>query len=469
MMGASDVHRPRFHLLPPSGWMNDPNGVVHWRGRYHVFYQHNPLASRWAPPQWAHAVSDDLVRWDHLPIALTPDMPPADEGGCWSGCFVDDDGTPTILYTGVRDGVQTTCVATGSDDLVRWRKWPGNPAARVPTELADHTLEAYRDPFVWREGERWYAVVGTSTGGVGQALLYRSDDLRAWTYLHPFVPAHLDPVCDDTGQIWECPNFFALGEEHVLLVSRWQRTELTYPNALIGAYREHRLEPARRQRLDWGYRCFYAPLTLVDDHGRRLMWGWLQEQRDVDRANGSWAGVMSLPRMLTLEAGVLRQRFVPELEALRVGPPVRLDDVALRDRRAIDVRGRALELRVTLERGDSAMAGLRFQHSETEYTDVLVAWNTGRLIVDTRYARGPHGARYAVDTVPLIEPGEKLERTTLHLMVDHSVLELIADDRHALTTRVYPEGPPVDRVDLIAIGGEARLASLEAWELSDRA
>jgi beta-fructofuranosidase len=461
-----DPHRPRFHLLPPSGWMNDPNGVVQWRGRYHVFYQHNPVAPRWAPPHWAHAVSDDLVHWEHLPVAITPDMPPADEGGCWSGCFVDDGGTPTILYTGVRDGVQATSVATGSDDLVRWRKWPDNPVAGVPTSLVDHTLEAYRDPFAWREDGRWYALVGTSVGGVGQALLYRSDDLRTWTYLHPFVSAHADPVCDDTGQIWECPNFFALGDEHLLLVSRWQRTELTYPNALIGSYRDHRFEPARRQRLDWGYRCFYAPLTLIDDAGRRLVWGWLQEQRCVERADATWAGVMSLPRELTMEAGVLRQRFVPELERLRRGPPVHLSDVSVRDRHAVEVPGRALEVRATLERGASAMAGIRLRHSESEHTDVLIAWSTGRLMVDTRHAKGPHGADYAVDTARLTEPGAALERITLHLILDHSVLELIADDRHALSTRLYPVGEPLDGVEVRAIGGAARVASLEAWILA---
>lgn len=466
MSSLPDRHRPRFHLLPPSGWMNDPNGVVHWRGRYHVFYQHNPLAPRWAPPHWAHAVSDDLVHWEHLPVAITPNMPPADDGGCWSGCLVDDDGTPTILYTGVRDGVQSISVATGSDDLVRWRKWPGNPVASVPASLADHTLEAFRDPFAWREGRYWYALVGVSIGGAGQALLYRSDDLRTWTYLHPFVPANTEPVCHDTGQIWECPNFFALGEERVLVVSRWQRTELTYPIALIGAYRGHRFEPSLSQRLDWGYRCLYAPLTLVDEQDRRIMWGWLQEQRHVERANGSWAGVMSLPRVLTMEGGAVRQRFAPELAGLRHGSPARLVDVAVRERRAIDVRGRALELRFTLERGASAMAGVRLRHSETDFTDVLVAWHSGRLVVDTRHAKGPHGADYAVDTATLVEPGETLERTTVHLMFDHSVLELIVDDRHALSTRVYPEGPPVDIVDLVAIGGEARCVTLEAWELS---
>ena len=462
----SDDHRPRFHLLPPTGWMNDPNGVVQWRGRYHVFYQHNPLAPSWAPPHWAHAVSDDLVRWEHLPVALTPDMPPADEGGCWSGCLVDHDGTPTILYTGVRDGVQATSVATGSDDLVHWRKWPDNPVARFPDVLDDHTLEAYRDPFAWREDGRWYALVGTSLGGVGQVLLYRSDDLRTWTYLHPFVPAHADPVCSDTGQIWECPNFFPLGDEHVLLVARWQRTELTYPNALIGAYRGQRFEPARRQRIDWGYRCFYAPLTLVDDTGRRMMWGWLQEQRTVAPGDGAWAGAMSLPRILTMEEGVLRQRFAPELEAVRGGAAVRSEGVSVRGRHALDIGGRALELRIVLERGSSAVAGVRLHHSETEHTDVFVSWRTGRLIVDTRLAKGPRSADYAVDTAELTAPGETLERTALHIVLDHSVLEVIADDRHALTTRVYPEGPPADRVELVATGGEAMAARIEGWPLT---
>jgi beta-fructofuranosidase len=460
-----DRHRPRIHLMPPSGWMNDPNGVVQWRGRYHVFYQHNPVAPRWAPPNWAHAVSDDLVHWEHLPVALTPDMPPADEDGCWSGCLVDDHGAPTILYTGVRAGEQAVSLATGSDDLVRWRKSPHNPVARFDAVLPDRTLEAFRDPYAWHEDGAWYALIGTSLGGAGQVLLYRSDDLRSWTYLHPFVPAHADPICDDSGQIWECPNFFALGDQHVLIVSRWQRAELTYPNAFLGAYRDRRFEPASRQRLEAGFRCFYAPLTLEDDRGRRLMWGWLQEQRDVERANGSWAGVMSLPRVLTAEEGSLRQRFAPELAALRGGTVTHMEGVAVRTRRELEVGGPTIEVRVTLERGSSDVAGVRLRHSATEHTDVVVAWRTGRLIVDTRRAKGPHGADYAVDTTRLARPGETLERATLHLVLDHSVLELIVDDEHALTTRVYPEGMPDDRIELIAAGGEAIASRLEAWGL----
>jgi len=461
---TDDRHRPRYHLLPPTGWMNDPNGVAQWQGRYHVFYQHNPLAPRWAPPHWGHAVSDDLVHWQHLPLALTPDMPPEDDGGCWSGSLVDDGGVPTILYTGARGEEQTTCVATGSADLRDWRKHSGNPLARVPAALRGHTLEAFRDPFVWREDGAWYALIGSSVGGVGQVLLYGSRDLRSWQYLHPFVPEHADGVCDDTGQIWECPNFFSLGDRHVLMVSRWQGTALTYPNALIGSYADRRFHPSRRERLDWGYRCYYAPLSLLDDRGRRLMWGWLQEQRNVERANGSWAGVASLPRALTLEDGVVRQRFVPELEALRV-EGMRLEDAAVAGVRELDLSGPALELRLTLTRGAAASSGLRLRHSASEYTDVTVAWESGRLMVDTRQAKGAHATDYAVDTAPLAGDGATLQRVGLHVYLDHSVLELIADERQALSTRVYPSGPELHAVELVADGGVGHVERLEGWRL----
>ena len=83
---ATDRQRSAYHLQAPSGWMNDPNGVMYWQGQYHMFYQYNPHAARWGPPYWGHAVSDDMVHWRDLPPALTPEMEPADDGGCWSGC-----------------------------------------------------------------------------------------------------------------------------------------------------------------------------------------------------------------------------------------------------------------------------------------------------------------------------------------------------------------------------------------------
>src|SRR5919199_225960 len=102
---AGDRHRPLYHFLPPSNWMNDPNGLIQWDGQYHLFYQYNPHGPLWGDIHWGHAVSPDLVHWTDLPIALAPDAP-YDRDGVFSGCAVDHDGVPTIIYTGVRGTAQ---------------------------------------------------------------------------------------------------------------------------------------------------------------------------------------------------------------------------------------------------------------------------------------------------------------------------------------------------------------------------
>jgi beta-fructofuranosidase len=391
-------------------------------------------------------------------------MSPIDVDGCWSGCLVDDGGTPTILYSSARDGEQVTCLATGSADLTRWTKHPDNPVMRPPRALRGRTMEAFRDPWVWREDDAWYALVGTSIGGLGQVLLHRSDDLRTWTYLHPFVPAFDEPICDDTGQVWECPGFFPLGDEHVLLVSRFQWAAGTHAFAFTGRYRDRRFEPHRRHRLDWGHRAFFAPLTTLDDTGRRLMWGWLPEQRDALRAQAAWAGVASLPRELKLEAGALLQRFVPELSTLRVSGTT-VEHVDVRGERSLGVDVPTLEVRCTIVRGTASSAGIRLHHAAGQHTDVVVSWSSGRLLVDGRWSKGPYGNAYAFDAAPLADGPEPLDRVTLHLYLDHSVLEVIANDRWAVTARCYPYGPPEHDVSLIAIEGDAHFDRVEAWRL----
>src|ERR1051325_4638830 len=154
----TDPHRPRYHFLPPSNWMNDPNGLIQWRGRYHMFYQYNPYAAVWGNISWGHAVSDDLVHWEDLPVALTPDADGVDANGCYSGIAVDNNGVPTIVYTGVRGPNELACIATGDDELISWQKYPGNPVIQSTPPGID--LVAYRDHSVWREDGMWYQVVG---------------------------------------------------------------------------------------------------------------------------------------------------------------------------------------------------------------------------------------------------------------------------------------------------------------------
>src|SRR3989442_1456985 len=220
---AADPLRPQYHLLPARNWMNDPNGPIHWNGRYHMFFQYNPNAAVWSDMHWAHAVSEDMIHWRHLPIALAPTPGWEDADGCFTGSAVNDRGPATILYTGVktaapeqatlRDGVhnfrEVQCLATSSDpQLLTWTKW-NQPVLQPPK---DPRLAGFRDPFLWSEGENWFLGVGSGLFKQGgRVLLYRSKDLRQWEYLHPLASGKwteresVNPV--DSGEMWECPRF----------------------------------------------------------------------------------------------------------------------------------------------------------------------------------------------------------------------------------------------------------------------
>ena len=156
-----------------------------------------------------------MRRLAHKP---TPGAP--DEYGVFSGCAVDADGVPTVVYTGVRTPpglgrIERPCLATSTDDdLVDWRKYPGNPVIEAPPPGFD--LLGFRDHGIWREDGTWYQVIGSGIRDVGgTAFLYRSPDLVRWEYVHPICVGDRT----ETGDMWECPDLFQLGDQHVLMVS----------------------------------------------------------------------------------------------------------------------------------------------------------------------------------------------------------------------------------------------------------
>ncbi len=470
---AADAHRPRYHFLPPANWMNDPNGLIQWRGRYHLFYQHNPFGPLWGNMHWGHAVSDDLVHWTHLPLALAPTPGSPDEDGCFSGCAVVDGGVPTLVYTGVRGRDQLPCLATSDDDDLRtWHKDPRNPV--IPARPPGLDLVGFRDHAVWREDGVWYQLIGSGIAGVGgAALLYRSPDLRDWEYLGPLLVGDQDRTEPfHTGIMWECPDFFPLGEKHVLVVSAWDSTRehrLHHAAYMIGTYRDHRFVPETEGILDTGGH-FYAPQTLLDDRGRRLMWGWLWEGRD-NRAleEAGWAGVMSLPRVLSLrDDGALGIEPVPELALLR-GAEHRLEEVALAADAEVPVagvHGDCLEIVAEIAPGGASVAGLTVRRSPdgAEETAIVYDCRSGRLTLDCERSslsvavdRPVHGA-----ALPLA-PGEPLR---LHLFLDRSVVEVFANGRARITDRIYPTRADSRGVRAFARGGRATLTAFNAWAMA---
>ena len=158
---AADPYRPAYHYLAPANWMNDPNGTIYWKGRYHVFYQYNPDGAYWGNIHWGHASSEDLVHWEDHPIALRPAADGPDREGCWSGtAFVNREGLPTFIYHGVPDGI---CIATSVDDMLeKWEKHPANPVIPEPQEGAEYQIRGA--PCAWVEDDTYYGITGRTYG-----------------------------------------------------------------------------------------------------------------------------------------------------------------------------------------------------------------------------------------------------------------------------------------------------------------
>ncbi len=363
-----DPQRPEYHFLPPRGWMNDPNGLIHINGKYHLFYQFNPYGANMGIKHWGHARSSDLVHWEHLPIAIFPDQP-YDEGGVYSGCMVNDNGLATAFYTGI-SAQPGQCIAT-STDMIEWKKYEGNPVIATPP--AGVNWGDFRDPYVWRQGDEWLMAVGASFRSIrrGTVLLYRSHDLREWEYMGPLFtgpPAR-------RGIMFECPSFFPLGDKWILIISPLNLTSLK-SNYYVGTFRDGRFEPECCEDLDLGG-CLYAPQVFKDDLGRWIMFGWLLENRVFYKRHG-WQGVQTLPRVITLGEDN-RLRFAPadEVSSLRgqafnfngltvgSGPPEILDGL----------EGDSLEIRARIEPGTSREFGIIVRRSPNGLEQTRISYN----------------------------------------------------------------------------------------------
>lgn len=430
---AADPLRPQFHLLPKYGWMNDPNAPTFWRGKYHMFYQYNPGAAVWGDMHWGHAVSADMVHWEHLPVALAPTAASYDADGCFTGSFVNDTaldgGTATIVYTGVqavsdpsqatlRDGThnyrEVQALATTKDPMLRW--WERLPAPVIVVPPPDMNVSGFRDPSVWREGDFFYMTVGSGIRNQGgMVLLYRSPAkgpgaLREWEYLHPLAQGEWngkdtrDAV--DSGEMWECPELFRVGRWHVLIYSSerrvfWQTGALDEKTMLF--------KKAHEGVLDGGN--FYAPKTQLDAKGNRILWGWVSESRPDDALKAAgWAGCMSLPRVVGVDDdGMLTMTPAKQVESLRGSPKA-------------GEGWRGGEFHAVLVGADPVLRLMDSEDSTAPWLEVEVrTTDSGRqLRVGEKYVGMP--AASEVD---------------LRVFVDASVVEIFANGRACLTVRVY--------------------------------
>jgi beta-fructofuranosidase len=450
---AENPSRPQYHLTPPANWLNDPNGIIEYEDRYHVFYQYNPGGPMHGTIHWGHAVSDDLVHWEDEPVALSPSPDGPDRDGCWSGCAIENDGTATIFYTGGRDTRQLPCRADALDsDLRKWEKDPRNPIIEeVPENVvgSEHWEAEFRDHCIWFSDERWHHLIGSGLRDVGGAVFYyTSPDLDEWEYVGPLLVGS-----GETGAMWECPELLELGEYDLLHVSNYE--DVIY---FLGEFGEQDFHTERRGLLDHG--DFYAPQSLFGED-RYVMWGWIPELRD-ERAQweAGWSGTLSIPRELTIENDQLKQRPIPELEALRHSHARHADLTVENSNQTLDVRGRTIELRATIH-AEANEAGFSVFESPDGVERTRIGIQDEKVIV---HREASSLASSSVDHREL--PLMNLERPLdLRVFLDGSVLEIFVNERRCLSTRVYPTRPDSDGLSVYAHEGSAHFEELDVWTL----
>ncbi len=486
---AADRNRPQYHLMPPANWMNDPNGPFQWKGRYHLFYQYAPTVSNTGTKYWGHAVSTDLVHWKNLGLALAPTPGGPDKNGCWTGSAIVANGVPTLVYTGATWSEESEraarakgliperqMVAVSADpedpDQRSWMKISQNPALAAPP--AGMRVVGWRDPALWKERDSWYMVIGSGEAGTGgMALLYTSKDLRNWAYLHPLAVAKSESSKNGPagfgGDMWECPDFFFLDGKPVLLVARGN-------SYFRGTYSDHRFQQGAGGQIDYG--AAYAQKTMEDEKGRRIWWGWIHEKRSMQaQAAAGWAGVMSLPKLLTLLSdGTLGVEPVSEVKLLRRGHK-ELSNHEISPTGALlvkDFESDCAEIEAEIELGDSKQAGLRVRSTAdgTELTLIGYDRDSQNLFSDTSNSstdpetlKGAFpGAGRGVQSGALHIPNGDLLR--LRVYVDASVIETFANGRVSISDRVYPVSPASLGIGLFSRGGTARLRRMTVWQVA---
>ncbi len=486
-----EPHRPQYHFSPENAWMNDPNGMVYYDGEYHLFYQHYPYATVWGPMHWGHAISKDLVEWEHLPIALYPD----EHGLIFSGSavvdwnntsgFGDSDTPPMVAIFsyhnmfGERTGrgdYQTQGIAYSLDKGRTWTKYAGNPV------LPNPGIRDFRDPkVIWHdESQQWVMILAAKD----RLQIYHSPDLKNWTFASELGKGTAPQL-----GVWECPDIFPLTVEGtdqqkwIVIISH----NPGGPNGgsctryLIGDFdgktftSDYPLE--QLNWLDYG-KDNYAGVTWSDipeNDGRRIFMGWMSNWQYANNVpTQKWRNAMTIPRKLTLRNTTNGLRLcstpVKELERLRRNV-TKLTASTITDRASIlnvDPTVSELELVFDIQNSDSRSYGVELLNAQGEYIRIgldkvsnliiIDRSNAGKMNFSNNYS-GLHYIPYSIS--------DDQTTTKWRIFFDRSSLELFVDDGAIAATEIFFPTEDFDTINLFAFDGKAVLKEGKIYELKD--
>lgn len=446
---------PKFHIASNGGWINDPNGLCYYKGRWHVYYQLHPYGTQWGPMHWGHVSSADMVSWRREPIAMAPSLEQEKDGVFSGSAAIDDDGKLKFYYTGHRwnNGKDDTegqwqvqmLAEAEDDDATKLNKL--GMVIDCPREKVD---SHFRDPKVWKQDGVWHLVHGVSTADHrGQIWDYTSTDMINWTFQNVLYD---DP--DPDVFMLECPDFFPLKDKDgntkwVIVFSAMGSKAKGYMNRnennagyMIGTWKPgEAFKPETEFRLLDAGANYYAPQSF-EANGRRIMYGWMSPfSENAPMQSDGWCGQMTLPRECFLgDDGDLHTVPVPEIEKLRINTfehvarPIEANEEALVDE---DAEAVEIELNINLKNTTAERAGLKVHATpDGSYTYVAYDAQAGTVVVDRQAAaRGDRGYRAA----KLTDAELAADELKLHVYVDRGSVEVYVNDGlHVLSSYSYP-------------------------------
>ena len=443
--------KPKLHFTAPYHWINDPNGLIYYKGNYHIFYQHFPYDNKWGTMHWGHAITKDFVNFEHLPIALYPSKD-FDRNGCFSGSAIEIDGQLYLYYTAIKyakenpsnvhnqysdDDLRASQALVVSSDGIHFDNVK-NKKQIIPM-IQEGFIGDYRhtrDPKVWKKGDTYYLIVGNKNAEQkGQVVLFSSKNLEEWK----FETVLAENSDGKVGTMWECPDFFALDEKYFLICSpqnmKAQKYEFHNGNNsvyFVGDYDEntHTFQKEMPKTLDYGL-DFYAPQTTELPDGRRILIAWMKSwDACVIPEEQKWQGMMTLPRELHYVNGKLYQKPVEELKNYRKNS-CRLENQEVSGTVQFDeVKGRILDLTVEICEGVFDEFCIELAHNQ-EYTTSYTYYRKKQIMEVNRTYCGVTRDIICQRAWKLPEQKEPLK---LRFIMDRQSTELFINDGEQVST-----------------------------------
>lgn len=477
---VNSTYRLGYHAAAEIGWVNDPNGFCYYKGEYHLFYQYYPYDSKWGPMHWGHMKSKDLVKWEYLPMALAPDMY-YDVNGCFSGSAIEANGKLYLMYTGHTDpdpgnplNIRQTQNIAVSEDGINFEKVTANPVIST-RDLPQNALpQDFRDPKVFKRGNEFYSVIGSRhVDGSGQILLYKSVNLIDWSYVGVLSRSE-----NKLGKMWECPDLFEIDGTSVLIMSPQflQSDGDRFCNIhssvyLLGQcdFENSNLNYHTFDEIDGGF-DFYAPQTLMNEKGRRVMIAWMQMWDRIMPANvkgHGWAGAMTLTREIKIVNGKLYQIPVEEINQYRTNQ-VSYKNVIVKDLLSLEgIEGQNIELELTIDSQEAAKFGLKILKDESCETVMFYDKEQGKFIFDRSIngeALGGAETNYSKNGIRKTEVKLRDNKLKLRIFIDRSSVEIfIQDGERTMTSTVYPSDT-AKGIEFFT-DNEIKIKELNKWQI----